>query len=47
MELPATYKPGFHDEDAVRKMKYTPFGNTGLKFSRLGFGGAALGNLYG
>lgn len=47
MELPETYVPGFHDEEAVRKMTYIPFGKTGLTFSKLGFGGAVLGNVYG
>lgn len=46
MELPETYVPGFHNEEAVRKMKYVQFGETGMAFSKLGFGGATLGNIY-
>ncbi|XP_049796553.1 uncharacterized protein LOC126213028 [Schistocerca nitens] len=41
--LPPTYVPGFHDEAAVRAMRYNDLGTTGLKVSHLGFGGAALG----
>lgn len=46
MELPETYVPGFHNEDAVSKMTYIQFGETGMKFSKLGFGGATLGNCF-
>lgn len=47
MALPETYVEGFHDLEAVKKMKYVDFGKTGLKVSNLGFGGGALGNQYG
>ncbi|XP_076066062.1 uncharacterized protein LOC143039708 [Oratosquilla oratoria] len=43
----ATYVDGFHDRDAVVKMKYSPLGNTGLVVSRLAFGGVPLGGVYG
>ncbi|XP_076066809.1 uncharacterized protein LOC143040060 isoform X2 [Oratosquilla oratoria] len=43
----ATYVDGFHDRDAVVKMKYSPLGNTGLVVSQLAFGGAPLGGVYG
>ncbi|PSN47270.1 hypothetical protein C0J52_13352 [Blattella germanica] len=46
MSLPATFVPGFHNEEAVRKMQYNPLGNTGLKISKIGFGGAALGGRF-
>ncbi|KAJ9573802.1 hypothetical protein L9F63_008839, partial [Diploptera punctata] len=50
MSLPETFVRGFHDEAAVKKMKYNPLGKTGLQVSHLGFGGAPLGGtklLYG
>ncbi|XP_069690833.1 uncharacterized protein [Periplaneta americana] len=49
MALPPTFVPGFHDEEAVRKIKYNPLGNTGLLVSHLSFGGGPLGgrNTYG
>lgn len=46
MELPETYLPDFHDEEAVKKMKYVQFGETGIKVSKLGFGGSTLGNCF-
>jgi len=45
--LPATFVKGFHDEESCRKMKYNELGNTGLKVSLLGFGGASHGDLFG
>ncbi|XP_067006585.1 uncharacterized protein [Anabrus simplex] len=45
--LPATFVPGFHDEAAVRRMRYNSLGKTGLQVSHLAFGGGALGNHYG
>ena len=36
--LPSTFVPGFHDKDAVLKMKYRPLGSTGLKVSILSLG---------
>jgi hypothetical protein len=49
MTLPDTYVAGFHDEAAVRKMRYNVLGNTGLRVSHLAFGGGPLGgrNTYG
>lgn len=44
--LPPTYVAGFHDEAAVRAMRYNDLGRTGLKVSHLGFGGGPLG-IYG
>ncbi|CAB3361680.1 Hypothetical predicted protein [Cloeon dipterum] len=46
MSLPSTYVEGFHDLEAVKKMKYNLLGETGLKVSHLGFGGAALAYFY-
>lgn len=45
--LPPTFVQGFHDEEAVRKMKYTPLGDTGLIVSQIGIGGAGFTTLYG
>lgn len=39
----STYQKGFHNKHAVKSMKYSTFGKTGLKVSLLGFGGAPLG----
>ena len=36
--LPATYVEGFHDLEAVKKMKYQPLGQTGMDVSKLSFG---------
>ena len=36
--LPATYVEGFHDLEAVKKMKYQPLGRTGMDVSKLSFG---------
>ena len=47
MSLPATFVRGFHDEEAVKKMEYIPYGNTGLMVSKLGFGGAPLSGSFG
>lgn len=46
MSLPATYIEGFHDLEKVKKVSYVDFGKTGLKVSKLGFGGGAFGNHY-
>lgn len=46
-DLPETFVPGFHDENAVRKMKYVPFGNTGLKVSQLAIGTGGFCLAYG
>ncbi|XP_063708068.1 uncharacterized protein LOC134836781 [Culicoides brevitarsis] len=48
MSLPETFVPGFHDEAAVRKMEYLPFGKTGLRVSKISLGGGTLaGTFYG
>ena len=44
--LPSTFVEGFHDAEAVQKMKYYPLGETGLLLSHLGFGGGGLANFY-
>ncbi|KAL1506190.1 hypothetical protein ABEB36_005596 [Hypothenemus hampei] len=36
--LPATFVPGFHDEEQVRQMVYNDLGKTGLKVSKISFG---------
>ncbi|RXG60328.1 L-galactose dehydrogenase [Armadillidium vulgare] len=41
-----TYVEGFHDKEAVQKMTYAPLGNTGLRVSKMGLGGAPLGGLF-
>ena len=43
MPLPETFVSGFHNEEAVKKMRYNPLGKTGFQVSHLSFGGAALG----
>lgn len=47
MDLPPTFVRGFHDEEAVRKMKYNKFGATGLLVSQLSIGTAGFCFLYG
>ncbi|XP_054767323.2 uncharacterized protein LOC129274560 [Lytechinus pictus] len=44
--MASTYIEGFHDLGVVEKMCYTPLGNTGMKFSSIGFGASPLGNPY-
>ncbi|XP_044728708.1 L-galactose dehydrogenase-like [Chrysoperla carnea] len=46
-DLPSTFVQGFHDEDAVRKMKYVPLGDTGLIVSQIGIGGTCFSSLFG
>jgi hypothetical protein len=46
MALPDTFVATFHDEEAVRKMRYNVLGNTGLQVSHMSFGGGPLGGLY-
>lgn len=41
-----TYVSGFHDDEAVQKMRYRDLGNTGMKVSILSYGGSALGSAY-
>ena len=40
--LPASYVEGFHDVEAVKRMKYQPLGQTGLTVSKLSFGKVSL-----
>ncbi|CAH1977453.1 unnamed protein product [Acanthoscelides obtectus] len=47
MDLPETYVKGFHDENEVRKMKYSTLGSTELKVSQLSLGTAAFSYFYG
>jgi hypothetical protein len=49
MALPDTFVVGFHDEAAVRKMRYNALGKTGLRVSHMAFGGGPLGgpSMYG
>eukprot|EP00968_Pinguiococcus_pyrenoidosus_P026000 scaffold7052_cov254-Pinguiococcus_pyrenoidosus.AAC.5 len=44
--LPPTFVRGFHDESAVRKMLYSPLGQTGMVVSLLGIGTSAFGGFY-
>lgn len=46
-EMPETYITGFHDENAVRKMKYKVLGKTGLKVSELSLGTGGFSSFYG
>lgn len=46
-DLPRTFVAGFHDEEAVRRMTYSPLGQTGLKVSKLSLGTGSLSNCYG
>lgn len=47
MSLPETFVPGFHNEEAVRKMKYTKFGETGMSVSAISLGTGGFSYLYG
>jgi len=44
--LPPTYLPGWHNEEKVRRMRYTKLGQTDLLVSQAGIGGAVVGNVY-
>ncbi|KAK2570302.1 L-galactose dehydrogenase [Acropora cervicornis] len=44
--LPATFVEGFHDREAVKKMKYKALGETGLTVSNLSFGASSLGSVF-
>jgi len=46
-EFPETYVEEFHNLERVRKTSYRQLGKTGLMVSKLGYGGSALGNIYG
>lgn len=41
-----TYCKGFHDDEAVSKMRYRDLGKTGMKVSILSYGASALGGAY-
>ena len=45
-DLPETYVKGFHNLEAVRKMKYSPLGKTGMNVSLLSFGASSLGSVF-
>lgn len=45
--LPPTFIQGFHNEEAVKKMKYQKLGRTGLMVSKLSIGGGTLAPYYG
>lgn len=47
MVLPPTFVAGFHDENAVRQMKYNRFGATGLLVSHLSIGTGGFCQQYG
>ncbi|XP_078589374.1 uncharacterized protein LOC144869760 [Branchiostoma floridae x Branchiostoma japonicum] len=41
-----TFVEGFHDVEAVGRMKYAVLGNTGLTVSQLSFGASSLGSVF-
>ena len=41
--LPPTYVPGFHDESAVKGMRYSRLGRTDMVVSNFGLGGTPFG----
>lgn len=43
---PDTFVSGFSDAKETKKMVYQSLGNTGLKLSKLSFGGAAFGGIH-
>jgi len=46
-EVVKTFVAGYHDEAAVRRMKYNRLGNTDAHISELSLGGGPLGSIYG
>lgn len=42
----ATYVDGFHDKEAVQKMRYRYLGSTGMKVSILSYGASSLGSVF-
>nr|XP_022919108.1 L-galactose dehydrogenase-like [Onthophagus taurus] len=47
MSLPSTFVSNFHDENVVKKMKYSIFGDTGMQVSKLSLGCAEFSSIYG
>lgn len=47
MPLPKTFVKDFHDEESCARMKYRPFGKTGLEVSVISLGGGTFSHLYG
>ncbi|CAI2347684.1 unnamed protein product [Caenorhabditis sp. 36 PRJEB53466] len=45
--LPPTYIARFHDEGAVRRMSYRSVPGTDMRISKIGFGAAAIGGMFG
>jgi aryl-alcohol dehydrogenase-like predicted oxidoreductase len=45
-EFPATFVEGFHDKEAVSRMRYRPLGRTGMVVSILSLGASSLGSVF-
>ncbi|CAJ0597766.1 unnamed protein product [Cylicocyclus nassatus] len=45
--LPPTFIPRFHDEAAVRRMQYRRLGQTDMIVSKISFGSAPIGGMFG
>lgn len=45
-DLPPTFVPGFHNPDLVKKMKYSPLGETGMVVSQLSLGASSFGAVF-
>lgn len=45
-DLPPTFVPGFHDPELVKKMKYSPLGDTGMVVSQLSLGASSFGAVF-
>ena len=43
--LPSTFIPGYHNEEAVKRMQYSKLGKVSV--SRLALGGSAFGDVFG
>ncbi|XP_017783133.1 PREDICTED: L-galactose dehydrogenase-like [Nicrophorus vespilloides] len=46
-DFPETYICDFHDENAVKRMAYSPLGKTGINVSKLSLGTGGFSQLYG